>query len=68
MCCVAAAQHGAHPRHDLARAERLGDVVVGPQLKADDPVGLLTPRRQHDDRDLRIAPNGAGDVKAVEFG
>ena len=32
---VGPAQHGAHARHQLARAERLGDVVVGAELQAE---------------------------------
>ena len=36
-----AAQHGPHPRHELARAERLGDVVVGAQLQAEHAVDLV---------------------------
>ena len=38
-----AAQHRVDPQHQLARAERLGDVVVGAQLEPDDPVGLRRP-------------------------
>ncbi len=42
--------HRAQPRHQLARAERLDDVVVGAAVEAAHPVGLLGARGQHDDR------------------
>jgi hypothetical protein len=37
----------AHPRQELARRERLDDVVVGAELQARDPVTLLAARREH---------------------
>ena len=43
-------QHRPHPRHQLAGAERLGDVVVGADLQSAHAVRLLAARRQHDDR------------------
>ena len=45
-----AAQQRAHAGDQLARAERLGQVVVGAQLQADDAVELLGARGQHQDR------------------
>src|SRR5882724_7592447 len=42
-------QDRLHPQDHLARAERLADVVVGPQLQADDAVDLLAAGGQHDD-------------------
>ena len=42
---VQAPEHGAHPGRELARAERLGHVVVGAELQARDPVGLVRPGR-----------------------
>ncbi len=49
---VGAAQHRPHPRQQLARVERLHDVVVGAHLEADHPVGVLGHRGQHDHRHL----------------
>src|SRR5262249_8810360 len=46
----APAEHGVHPGHQLARAERLGHVVVGPELEAEDAVDLGGARREDDDR------------------
>ena len=46
----AAAQHGAGASEQLARTERLYDIVVGPHFEADDAVGFVIPRGQHDDR------------------
>ena len=39
-----------HPRDDLARRERLRDVVVGTGVEPDDAVGLVAARGQHDHR------------------
>ena len=64
-----AAEHGAHARDDLARAERLGDVVVGPELEPRDALLLFGARGDHDDRHgagLRVGPQGAADVAPVE--
>ncbi len=66
-----AAQHGADAGHHLARVEGLGDVVVGAQLQADDAVGVIDPRGEHDDRDGGgggVGAQGAGDVEAVAVG
>src|SRR5262245_3409981 len=48
---VGAAKDGTHARHQLPRRERLGDVVVGPELETEDAIDLLGPRGQHDDRE-----------------
>ena len=48
-------QHRLDPRLQLARGERLGDVVVDPGLEARDLVGLVGARGQHDDRQLARA-------------
>jgi len=69
---VGTPEHGPDPRHELPRAERLGDVVVGPHLEAEDPIELLGARRQHDDRQVHrrfrgtetsahLEPVGAGE-------
>src|SRR3546814_1117178 len=39
----------ADARDELTRIERLGHVVVGPDLKTDNPVNVFAQRRQHDD-------------------
>ena len=44
------AQHRVDARDELARIERLGQVVVGAHLEADDAVDVLALGRQHDDR------------------
>ena len=41
------AQERLDARHQLARAEGLGQVVVGTDGEADDPVDLLAPRGEH---------------------
>ena len=65
----AAPQQRAHPRDELADAERLGQVVVGAALEAEHLVGLFAPRRQHQDRHVavhRLAPHRPAHRHAVE--
>src|SRR3954447_23489558 len=45
-----APQDGVDPRDELARRERLDDVVVGAEAQADDAVGLLALGGEQDDR------------------
>ena len=60
-------EHRFHARDDLARRERLGHVVVRTKFEADDAIDFIRARREHDDRhrDL-LAPNGSGNVEAVD--
>ncbi len=60
------AQDRAHAGHQLARAERLRDVVVRAELEADDPVGLVVASGEHDDRQLTGTTDGARHVQPVE--
>src|SRR3546814_15739026 len=46
---MAAPEKRADARDELTRIERLGHVVVGPDLKTDNPVNVFTQRRQNDD-------------------
>ena len=57
---------GADPRHELAQAERLHDVVVRAELEPDDAVDLLALRRDHDDRHVRARAQLAADREAVD--
>ncbi len=50
----------------LARTERLGEVVVGAQLEPEELVQLVVPRGEHHDRDRRVAPQLPCDVESVE--
>ena len=60
-------QLGFDPRQQLHHLERLGDVVVGAELQADDLVDDLAARGQHDHRRLDAAPAQlAHDVEAAE--
>ena len=49
LAALRSPRHRAHPRHELVRAERLGDVVVGAELEAADAVRFFGARGQHDD-------------------
>ena len=48
-----AAEHRAHARQQLARVERLGQVVVGAELEADDLVDVVALGGEHDHRQRR---------------
>ena len=65
---VGPAQDRPDPRHELARAERLGQVVVGAELEPEELVELVVARGQHHDRHRRVAAQLPGDVEAVEAG
>ncbi len=56
------AQHRTDAREQLARVERLGQVVVGALLQALDAAGLVALGGEHDDRDLivRLTQPAAG--------
>ena len=60
-----ATQDGADAREQLARAEGLGEIVVGAELEAHHAVGLLGPARQHDDRDGGFVAQPAREPHAV---
>jgi hypothetical protein len=62
---LSAAEHCANPSSELARRERLGHVVVGPELEPDDPVGLLAAGRQHDHRQARARTDPPAQLEAV---
>ena len=53
------AQHRLDPREQLARRERLGQVVVRADLQPGELVGFARSRGQHDDRDVAGAPVAA---------
>jgi hypothetical protein len=61
-------RHAAHARDQLARRERLGDVVVGAELEADDAVDLVAARGQEDDRHLARLANPLEDLEAARIG
>ena len=60
------AQRRLHPAAELADAERLGDVVVGADLEAEDLVDLVVAGGQHDDRNLAPGAEPAADLDPVE--
>ncbi len=50
------AQHGMDARHQFARVERFGQVIVGTHFQADDAVDVVALGGQHDDRDRVLRP------------
>ena len=63
------AKDGANAGDELARAERLGDIVVCARLQAANPVALLAARGEHDDRNVgrfRTAAKPAADLETKD--
>ena len=60
-----AAQDAAHPRQQLPRLERLGDIVVGAHLESDHPVHHVAGRGHHDDADVVALAQEARERDAV---
>ena len=64
---VRAPQQRLDPAHQLAQPERLGQVVVGTELEADDLVDLVIARGQDQDRHLGPGrAHAAEDLEAVD--
>ena len=57
---LGAPQDRADARDELLGAERLDDVVVGAELQAGDPVGLVAARGEDDDRDASSRAGARG--------
>ena len=65
----AAPQHGTHARIEFAKAERLGDVVVGAVFQPGHAIVLAGPRGQHDDRHVRHVrprPQNPADLESAD--
>jgi hypothetical protein len=63
-----AAQYRPHPRDDLARTERLADVIVGAELESQQAIDFVHARRDHDDRNRAERSHFATDTDAVLTG
>ena len=63
-----AAQDRADARDELAGAERLDDVVVGAELEAQHPVGLVAAGGEHDHRHALVGAQLAQQVEARAVG
>jgi hypothetical protein len=63
-----ASQHRANASDQLARAERLRDVIVGADFEADDPVDLLAEGGEHDDRNVRARAQRSANLEAALMG
>ena len=65
---VGATRDGAESREEFAGGKGLGQIVIRADLEADDPIGLLTSRGQHQDRNIGRGADAAKDLKAIESG
>jgi hypothetical protein len=63
-----AAQHRPYPGHQLARAGRLGEVVVGPYPEPDEFVHLIGPGGEHDHVTVGESTQLPAHLDAVEAG
>ena len=50
-----AAQHSSHPYQDLTQGERLGDIVIGTEIKAGDGIVLRVFCSQEDNRNFAFS-------------
>src|SRR3712207_536955 len=57
---------GAHATHDLERANRLGDVVVGPHLEAQYDASFAVAGGQHDYRNIAAFPEFLTEADPVD--
>ena len=62
------AEQSANAGDELARRERLDQIVVGAELKTDNTVLDLALGSQHDDGDIRGIANGAANALAGDLG
>src|SRR5207237_811778 len=62
---LAPAHDRAQTRQQLSRFERLGQVVVGADLQADDAVHRLAPRGEHQHRYVGLRPQLSTDLEPV---
>ena len=61
-------EHGADPGKQLRHVERLGDVIVGPQLESTKFVHSQPARRQKDDGNLSGLPNQGDELESAALG
>ena len=59
-------KHSLDAGSQLARRERLGDVVIRAQLQSGDAIGLLAASGEHDDRHGHRRPQPAADLEATQ--
>ncbi len=62
-----AAKNGPHPSHQLPRGERFHEVVVRPQLEAENAIHLVVPGSQEQDGEIAFGPDATTDVESVEL-
>jgi hypothetical protein len=65
---LGAPENRPDPRNELARRERLGQVVVGSQLEAQDPIDLLVPGGEDQNRHASPSPQLLADFDSVQVG
>jgi len=61
-------QDRLEPRQQLARVERLGQIIIGAEFEPDNPVGVLAARGQHQDRHVALRAQAAADFEPIDIG
>ena len=65
---LAPTQHGLQARHQFARLEGFGQIVVGAQLQPHHAVHHIAARGEHDNGNVAVFADGAAEFKAVHLG
>jgi hypothetical protein len=64
----APAQYRAQPGQQFARLERFGQVIVGADLQAHDPIGRISASGQHQHRRVGFRAQLAADIQTIHVG
>jgi hypothetical protein len=65
---LVAPENGAHASHQFPRVERLGQIIVGAQIQADDAVHVVGAGRQHEHRHTALLAQLPQNLEAVHAG
>lgn len=65
---ASAPQDCPHPRHQFARVERLRQIIVGAELQTENPIHILSTRRENQHGRVRSGAQFAQDVEPAHAG
>jgi hypothetical protein len=58
-------QYSTYSCYELTRIEWLGEVVIGTDLKSNDPIHIITASSQHQHRNARLGPDAPEYIKPI---
>jgi hypothetical protein len=65
LCVILTTKHRSNAGCEFSRIERFAEIVVGPDLKADDAVDVLLQRGEQNDRNMGVlGPHVPADIQA----